>query len=65
MFTLVSGGGEQNRKDVPAFEVRKTRPRELEGGRRIERDESAVTMATSVRGSTSRLSLNRSTRRVS
>ena len=23
MFTLVSGGGEQNRKDVPAFEVRK------------------------------------------
>ena len=46
MFTLVSGGGEQNRKDVPAFEVRKTRPRELEGSRRIERDESAVTMAT-------------------
>ena len=23
MFTLVSGGGEQNRKDVPAFEMRK------------------------------------------
>ena len=46
-------------------EVRKTRPQELEGGRRIERDESAVTMATSVRGSTSRLSLNRSTRRLS
>ena len=47
------------------LECDRTRPRELEGGRRIERDESAVTMATSVRGSTSRLSLNRSTRRVS
>ena len=46
-------------------EVRKLDRVKLEGGRRIERDESAVTMATSVRGSTSRLSLNRSTRRVS
>jgi hypothetical protein len=46
-------------------EVRKLDRVKLEGGRRIERDESAVTMATSVRGSTSRLSLNRSTRRLS
>ena len=37
-------------------EVRKLDRVKPDGGRRIERDESAVTMATSVRGSTSRLS---------
>jgi hypothetical protein len=55
----------ESRQRRSRVEVRKLDRVKLEGGRRIERDESAVTMATSVRGSTSRLSLNRSTRRLS